>query len=343
ANYKVETITVKQGSTDVPTNAGTAGTYTFSMPSGDVTVNATIVQLYTITVPATTNGTVTAKVGGVEATQALSGETITLTITPGTGYKLDALSVKDASNADVATTAVTAGTSYTFTMPSGDVSVSATFKAPYGSKAAPDAVGDIVFSDGSAEAYSEGLTLTTEQKAAAVGVVAYLGSASAGQAGKVHVLGLSYLEEKFFYYEANGTTSSTLPPELQSLLGQTDGLANRTALNQYAETNNINMSVQFPEFYFANNYNMNGISDNWYIPSFQEMSAMFSNRIVINNALGKVTSWSFNDIASGTNQMVFSSSLQSANAIYEFGMNYANGTYGGPRDYTCETIVVRAF
>ena len=44
-------------------------------------------------------------------------------------------------------------------------------KLTYGYKTAPDSVGDIVFSDGSAVAYSEDLTLTSAQQAVAVAVI----------------------------------------------------------------------------------------------------------------------------------------------------------------------------
>ena len=51
-------------------------------------------------------------------------------------------------------------------------------KLTYGNKTSPDSVGDIVFSDGSAVAYSEDLTLTSAQQAAAVAVIYYIGSSS---------------------------------------------------------------------------------------------------------------------------------------------------------------------
>ncbi len=79
---------------------------------------------YNITVDSNIeNGTVTADV-----TEAEEGDTVTLTVTPDTGYELDALTVKQG------TTTVTTGAGasegeYTFTMPAGDVTISATFAA----------------------------------------------------------------------------------------------------------------------------------------------------------------------------------------------------------------------
>ena len=65
--------------------------------------------------------------GTVEAsvTSAVVGTSVTLTIRPDDGYKLDTLTVKDASGATIATSVT--GDSRTFTMPASSVTVSATF------------------------------------------------------------------------------------------------------------------------------------------------------------------------------------------------------------------------
>ncbi len=72
---------------------------------------------YDVTVNSTTNGTVTA-----DPTSAEAGTTIILTVTPETGYVLDALTVTDASSNPVTVT------DNKFTMPAADVTISATFK-----------------------------------------------------------------------------------------------------------------------------------------------------------------------------------------------------------------------
>ena len=78
---------------------------------------------YAIDISDDTHGTVTAKVGGTEVTEAAANAEVTLTISPATGYELDTLTVDD----DDVTASVTNGT-YTFTMPAEDVDVTATFK-----------------------------------------------------------------------------------------------------------------------------------------------------------------------------------------------------------------------
>ncbi len=92
---------------------------TFTMPEYPVTVTGTFTPInYTVTVSATTNGTVQAS----KTSDAHIGDEINLTVTPFTGYQLDALTVKDANNQNV----TVSGSK--FTMPASAVTVSATFK-----------------------------------------------------------------------------------------------------------------------------------------------------------------------------------------------------------------------
>ena len=72
---------------------------------------------YAVTMGNFTNGSVTAD------STAKMGDTVTLTVTPDTGYELDTLTVTDASNNSVPVTG------NKFTMPNSDVTVSATFKS----------------------------------------------------------------------------------------------------------------------------------------------------------------------------------------------------------------------
>lgn len=98
--------------------------YTFKMPSSNVAVFATFEDIsyrYNISVSESEYGTVSAS-----ASSAVAGETITLTISPKSGYIFDTLGVMAKGNA-VATTEVTAGEKYTFKMPPSDVTVYASF------------------------------------------------------------------------------------------------------------------------------------------------------------------------------------------------------------------------
>ena len=74
---------------------------------------------YTVTVTPPTNGTISAS----KTTGINEGETITLTVTPASGYQLETLTVKDASDNTVTVT------DNKFTMPASNVTISATFIA----------------------------------------------------------------------------------------------------------------------------------------------------------------------------------------------------------------------
>ena len=73
---------------------------------------------YSVNIASTTNGTVTAS-----PTTAAAGATVTLTVTPADGYELQTLTVKDAGDNTVTVT------DNQFTMPAGNVTVTAVFAA----------------------------------------------------------------------------------------------------------------------------------------------------------------------------------------------------------------------
>ena len=76
---------------------------------------------YTITTPETPGGTVT-----VSPSRASSGRTVTITATPDPGYELESLTVLDSRGEEITLTDKGDG-KYTFTMPSGKVTVEASF------------------------------------------------------------------------------------------------------------------------------------------------------------------------------------------------------------------------
>ena len=121
--YEPDTLTVKQGETDVDVTKSEDGSYAFLMPAGDITVSAVFKAIhYSVTVQTSENGAVAA-----DRTDAVFGETVTLTLTPDLGYEQEALTVKQ-GDADVDVIKEEDGSS-TFTMPAGNVDVSAAFKA----------------------------------------------------------------------------------------------------------------------------------------------------------------------------------------------------------------------
>lgn len=91
---------------------------TVSVSSISGTGSSTVLVDYTVSVGTVTNGTVTTSPSGVVA----PGATVTVTATPNEGYELDKISATQADG-----TAVTVSGN-TFTMPSANVTVTATFK-----------------------------------------------------------------------------------------------------------------------------------------------------------------------------------------------------------------------
>ena len=121
-------------SDDVTISNADSKNASFIMPDHHVTVQAKWTRnssgghssgstLYTITVEDSKNGEVTSS-----HKQAGSGTTITLTVEADQGYVLDTLTVLDNRDKEVKLTEKDNGT-YTFSMPSSDVTVQATFKA----------------------------------------------------------------------------------------------------------------------------------------------------------------------------------------------------------------------
>ena len=99
---------------------------TFTMPDYDVTVSATFQQIpasYSITTTANANGSIGVTVNGEASATASEGQTVTLTATANAGYEFISWSVKQGET-DVPMTGAN-----TFTMPAGDVTVSANFQA----------------------------------------------------------------------------------------------------------------------------------------------------------------------------------------------------------------------
>lgn len=108
--------------------SGSGTTWTFKMPNDDVTVTAefsaeSFETQYSIICTAVPGGSVTAS-----AANAKAGDTITLTVTSnGSIWQFDSITVVRGVNTNVPLTTVAAGSSYKFTMPPADVTVTAKF------------------------------------------------------------------------------------------------------------------------------------------------------------------------------------------------------------------------
>lgn len=315
------------------------------------------------------NGTVTAS-----KTNATAGETITLTATPADGYEFGSFTVKNGT-ADVT---VTNGT---FTMPAGNVTVSATFifkreqiEGKIGIYGTPYLVGDIVFSDGSAVPYSEGLSLSEAQKSAAIAVIFYKGTGlnsdtftvddnnnmtvTASDNTTVRTLGVglhntqgeSTKKVSWATDSASGCTRNykelqctpsvrgSGAAETATFTGDFDGSDNWTKMYESANAAN------YPAFNWVNNYaatnSLTGgdYAAGWYLPTVAELSMMYRMKATVNAALEK---------AGGTiiaEKYYWSSSQYASNGTLVWVLGFTNGylTYDAKRNVS-SVCAIREF
>ncbi|MCD8006850.1 MAG: hypothetical protein LUF29_07800 [Oscillospiraceae bacterium] len=115
----VDDYTSTSSTTFTETSALEYTTYTYFAITTEV---STGIKTYKVSVSDCTNGTVTAS----QTTRIEAGATVTLTVAADTDYQLDSLVVTDANGDEVTLTDNGDGT-YSFTMPSSNVTVTATF------------------------------------------------------------------------------------------------------------------------------------------------------------------------------------------------------------------------
>ncbi len=114
----------------------TDGTYSVKKPSSS---SGSSSSRSSVTAPKADNGTVT-----VTPSRASKGDTVTITVKPDSGYVLDDLTVTDKDGNELTLTDKGDG-KYTFTMPKGEVTVKAAFKA--------DSTSTAFFDDVAADSY----------------------------------------------------------------------------------------------------------------------------------------------------------------------------------------------
>ena len=230
----------------------------------------------------------------------------------------------------------------------------------YGTKGPAEAkdVGDIVFIDGSATPYSETLTLTNEQKAAAVAVIFYAGSTSGVLGAKTLGVGLKNTADSPLEWAPYGTTGyttyfediqcepSTKSAETATFTGDLDGSDNWAKVCAVDKTAAANAATNYPAFNWVNNYAAtyslsSDYTSGWYLPTIAELSMMYRAKSTMNSALEK---------AGGTKiaDEVYWSSSQSSSYYggawyvwFDGGLLYTNLKYG--KQSVCSVCGVRAF
>nr|MCR4713716.1 hypothetical protein [Treponemataceae bacterium] len=186
-----------------------------------------------------------------------------------------------------------------------------------GKKPYPDAIGDIIFSDGSATAFTNNLYLTKKEKKEAVAVAAFIGDGKIGEKGKIYGLSLSS-SGKCGYYDSSsrflnisswctgfgknmiwsaseifdGPRINGCYPngkiigenedqyyKVSYFTGDVDGSDNWDALCKSDPYGALNAESIYPAWNFVKN-----LGDGWYLASTAELWMIDKNRVLINNA-----------------------------------------------------------
>ena len=240
---------------------------------------------------------------------------------------------------------------------------SVAFANPYGEKSRPDSVGDIVFADGTAMAWSEGLMLTDAQKKAAVAVIFYAGT-ECSNGGERRILGVG-LENATDKNDKFAWTVLFSPSKLDGLgmtiesilcapidderlaatatfTGDLDGSDNWQALCEAVDDEET--SGKYPAWEWVNAYAKNNAlsgeyAQGWYLPTVAELSMLYRQKDTVNAAL---------ETADGTkiaDTVYWSSSQYSSDSHRAWIVRFSDGTLDnfGKNFIYLSVCAVRAF
>lgn len=210
----------------------------------------------------------------------------------------------DAGSKTIALTTVTSDKEYNFTMPSGNVTVTAVFDVKYVN---PHSVGDIVLKDGTFIPYSKDLTLTDEQKKNAIAVIFYAGNKSDTLGTRTLGVGLktskddgyneiptiegvndTYLRGTPLQWAPKGTAgyniNFTQTASADFGEGDLDGSDNWDIICNIDSNAQSTAATNYPAFNwvntYASRYGITGMyADGWYMPTISELITVFSSEV----------------------------------------------------------------
>ena len=229
---------------------------------------------------------------------------------------------------------------------------------PVGTKLHPTEVGDIVFNDGSATLYTNGLNLTAEQKQAAIAIIFYKGTNCNNEGetderllgvGLVHNYdtALSSEDAKIMTYDVTSTYYCNVSGSVGSyeFSGKRNGSQNfadiQYVLNAYGKDDTAEEG-NYPGFNWAINYKNNllgsetesriisgtDFTDGWYIPSTAELYELYK----VVNTVNPASVYCLGDTFEGTspNTYVTSSKYPDTNENHTCStIEFATGTWNG--------------
>lgn len=239
------------------------------------------------------------------------------------------------------------------------IDISGQLKKLVGKKKKPDAKYDIVFNDGSATAYTSDLTLTDDEKNAAIAVIFYVGTECSNDNTTYRKLGVGLKQSDLSYWclgEENMVGCAAISCEAFGGPGNWNWQSNPDKngsdnLQQFAEclvsngrTNTTANASAYPAFYFAINYSTvsgshvsgTDYATGWYFPSLFELSRIYLESQAVattvntlNAALTKCGGTTF--YTSGDH--IYGSSSTDESAYYCTYLGFLTNTYGASDQY----------
>ncbi|MBR4825280.1 MAG: hypothetical protein IKZ86_10800 [Spirochaetaceae bacterium] len=266
-------------------------------------------------------------------------------------------------SAPATTDSSSTNTTTTTSTSTSSTSTSTTTTTYYGTKAPTEAkaVGDIVFSDGSATSYSSGLSLTDAQKSAAIAMIFYKGTECSND-GSTRTLGVGLKRSASTMqwcrwssdsdcangYDTNITTirvTSHGSTGAYTFSGYKDGSNNLSQIaTVLAGSNDTETAGNYPAFEYAKNYgSTNGCigsyASGWYLPSIAELFQIWKERANINAVVvlcGLTNTFSSTEF--------WSSSMGSSQRDFASRLDFDNGGCADiSKRYNRDVCAVRAF
>ena len=318
----VLTTTGEEGVVSSPDNTDESSTTTEEPPTTQNDPGQQcIYKNYSVTVSTEMqNGSIS-----VDRFTARMGDVVKISISADVNYECDSIYVNDANGNSVIIEQVNKGVVYSFTMPCMDVVVFAKFRlrtiiiGKIGKYEAPYAVGDIVFSDGSAVPYTSDLILTSEQQLAAVGVVFKT-------SGKTLIIGLRQTKKTWAGFDALGYNNKNVA------ISRLDGVENILQIKGLGDFNEIN----YPAFYWVDSYRAAGYVNGWYLPSVDEFYTIIDRKDIIRGALSKIEAA---DALVDGNYWTSTTFLYTSNQIFSYYSTF--GSWGVDAAHQSNSFYVR--
>lgn len=173
------------------------------------------------------------------------------------------------------------------------------------------AVGDIVFTDGSASPYTE--ELTDEQKAAAIAVIFYVGDENDTLGAKT--LGVGLITERTDCMGLQWCLSDAVAyNNIDYAKNMDDGKANT---DEIAGLSDYGDGTKYPAFKFCRDYTSQGFTTNWYLPAYNELKMLYASLTEVGNALNAL------DIENPYVDNLYAYTYFSSTRLYNYN-NYLN-------------------